>query len=104
MRIHSLTRPARILFRAIAPLALFCAFAARAQEPSPTTSDAPLVAPVQEQITLTAAPDILPSAPLPTEIVLKNNRLFYVLANYSTVERHDEFGTLPPKTKFKLSV
>ena len=104
MRIHSLSRPARVLYRAISPLALFCVLTAHAQEPSPTASDAPLVAPEQEQFTLPAAPDILPSAPLPTEIVLKNNRLFYVLANYSTVERHDDFGTLPPKTKFKLSV
>ena len=103
MKMHSLSRPASLLFRAIAPLALFCALRAHAQEPSPTISDAPLVAPVQEQITLTAAPDILPSAPLPTEIVLKNNRLFYVLANYSTVEKHDDFGTLSAKTKFKLS-
>jgi hypothetical protein len=104
MKMNSLSHPARILFRAIATLALFATLTAHAQEPSPATSDAPLVAPAQEQFTLTAAPSILPSAPLPTEIVLKNNRLFYVLANYSTVERHDNFGTLPTKTKFKLSV
>jgi hypothetical protein len=104
MKIHSLSRPARILFGAIAPLALFAALTAHAQEPSPLTSDAPLVAPVQGQSTLNAEPDLAPSAPLPTAIVLKNNRLFYVLANYSTVERHDDFGTLSAKTKFKLSV
>ena len=104
MKLHRLSRPARILFRTIAPFALFGALTAHAQEPSPATSDAPLVAPVQERFTLTAAPDVLPSAPLPTELALKNNRLFYVLANYSTVERLDNFGTLPPKTKFKLSV
>jgi hypothetical protein len=87
----------------IAPFVLFGALIAHAQEPSPTTFDALPVAPVQEQISLISAPDILPSAPRPTEIVLKNNRLFYVLANYSTVEKHDEFTTLPTKTKFKLS-
>jgi hypothetical protein len=62
------------------------------------------VAPAQEQITLDASSTILPEAPVPSEIALKNNRLFYVLANYSTVEKHDQFGTLSPKTKFKLSV
>jgi hypothetical protein len=104
MKIHSLSRLAIILFGAIAAFALFGALSVHAQEPSSTPSDAPLVAPVQEQIALTAEPLIVPSAPVPTEIVLKNNRLFYVLANYSTVERHDDFGTLSPKTKFKLSV
>jgi hypothetical protein len=104
MKMNPLSRAARILFRVIAPLTLFCALTAHAQNPSPTTSDALPVPPVQEQIILAATPDIALSAPVPTETVLKNNRLFYVLANYSTVERHDEFGTLPPKTKFKLSV
>ena len=104
MKIYPPQRAVRSLLLAIAPLSLFAALSVHAQEPSPTPSDAPLVAPVQDRITLTAEPVVAPSAPLPTAIVLKNNRLFYVLANYSTVERHDDFGTLSSKTKFKLSV
>jgi hypothetical protein len=34
---------------------------------------------------------------------VKNDRLFYVLANYTTVENLEKFGTLSAKTKFKLS-
>jgi len=98
------SRSTKSFFRVIAPLAFFCVAPVYSQEPSPATSDTPLVAPVQEQISLDAAPFIEPSTPVPHDLVLKNNRLFYVLANYSTVERHDEFGTLSPKTKFKLSV
>src|SRR5690242_11379921 len=104
MKIYPPQRAARNLLLAISPLALFAVLAVPAQEPSPAPSDATLVAPVQDRITLTAEPVLAPSAPLPTAIVLKNNRLFYVLANYSTVERHDDFGTLSSRTKFKLSV
>lgn len=104
MKKNSPSRPARILVPAITFIALFATIPTHAQEPSPAPSDAPLVAPAQEQFALTAEPAILPSTPVPTEVVLKNNRLFYVLANYSTVERHDDFGTLSAKTKFKLSV
>ena len=44
-----------------------------------------------------------PAAPVQPQIALKNHRLFGVLANYTTVETQDKFGTLPAKTKFKLS-
>ena len=103
MKIHLLLRTVRHFSRAIAPLALLCGLPIHAQDPSPANSDAPPVAPAQEQITLNADSTILPATPVPTEIVLKNNRLFYVLANYSTVEKQDQFGTLSAKTKFKLS-
>ena len=105
MKIHLLLRAVRNLSRAIAPLALLFAIPIHAQEPSPAAADASPTAPAQEQITLNADSSILPAAsPAPTEIALKNNRLFYVLANYSTVEKQDQFGTLSAKTKFKLSV
>jgi hypothetical protein len=103
MKIHSLLRAVDNPFRAIAPLALLCALPIQAQEPSPANSDATLVAPVQEQITLNTSPGVEPSGTVPSESALKNNRLFYVLANYSTVEKQDQFGTLSAKTKFKLS-
>jgi hypothetical protein len=104
MKIDLLSRAVRNLTRAIAPLALLCALPIHAQEPSPANSDAPTLAPAQAQIALNTDPSVLPAAPIPTEIALKNNRLFYVLANYSTVEKHDQFATLSPKIKFKLSV
>src|SRR5258706_217929 len=104
MKIHSLLGPVRIFLRAAAPLALLCTFPIPAQEQPPASPDAPPVAPAQEQINLNGDSAIQPASPAPSEIALKNNRLFYVLANYSTVEKHDQFGTLSAKTKFKLSV
>ena len=104
MKIHSLPRRVRNLSRVIAPLALLCALPIHAQEQSPANSDAQPVAPAQGQLALEANSTIVPATPVPTEIALKNNRLFYVLANYSTVEKQDQFGTLSAKTKFKLSV
>jgi hypothetical protein len=103
MKIRLLLRTVRSLSRAIAPLALLCALPIHAQEQSPASPDAPAVAPAQEQITLNGNSTIEPPVPVPSEIALKNNRLFYVLANYSTVEKQDQFGTLSAKTKFKLS-
>ena len=104
MKIHSLLGTVRIFLRAAAPLALLCTFPIHAQEQPPASPDAPPVAPAQEQISLNGDSAIQPASPAPSEIALKNNRLFYVLANYSTVEKHDQFGTLFAKTKFKLSV
>jgi len=104
MKIHLLPRTVRNLSRAIAPIALLCALPIHAQEQSPANSDAQPGAPAQEQLTLNANSAILPATPVPSELALKNNRLFYVLANYSTVEKQDQFGTLSVRTKFKLSV
>jgi hypothetical protein len=103
MKIHLPLRTVRSLTRAIAPLALLCALPIHAQEQPPASSDAPPVAPAQEQLTLNGDSRIQPVSPAPSEVALKNNRLFYVLANYSTVEKQDQFGTLSAKTKFKLS-
>jgi hypothetical protein len=85
MQIHLLLRTVSKLFLDIAPVALLCAFPIHAQQPSADDSGALPVAPLQEQITL------------------KNDRLFYALANYTTVEKLDNFGTLSAKTKFALS-
>jgi hypothetical protein len=90
MKIHLLVRTGRSLSRAIAPLALLCALPIHAQEQLPAIPDAPPVAPVQEQIILNGTSTIEPSPPVPSELPLKNNRLFYVLANYSTVEKQDQ--------------
>jgi hypothetical protein len=81
MQIQFLLRAASKLF----PAVLLCALPIQAQQQPPEGSEALAVAPVQEQITL------------------KNDRLFYVMANYTTVEHTDEFAPLSAKTKFKLS-
>lgn len=103
MKIHLLLRAVGNPIRVIAPVAFLCVLPIRAQEPSPTVSESLPAAPVPEQIALASAPGIEPAAPSSSQTILKNNRLFFVLANYSTVEKHDEFGTLSAKTKFKLS-
>jgi len=103
MKIHLLLRAVRNPIRIIAPLAFLCILPIRAQEPPPTISESLPAPSVPEQIALNGTPGIKPAAPLPSQTVLKNNRLFFVLANYSTVEKHDEFGTLSARTKFKLS-
>jgi hypothetical protein len=85
MQIKLLLRTVNRVFHSIAPGALLCALPIYAQQQSPANSDALALAPLQEQISL------------------KNDRLFYVLANYTTVENLDKFGTLSANTKFKLS-
>jgi hypothetical protein len=85
VQIHLVIRPVRRLFGAIAPVVLLWGLPLHAQQQSLVSSDPVAIAPAQEQIGL------------------KNNRLFYVMANYTTVENQDRFGTLSAKTKFKLS-
>ena len=70
---------------AIVPLVLLCALPIHAQQQSLASSDVLAAAPIQQQISL------------------KNDRLFYVLANYTTVENLEKFEPLSAKTKFKLS-
>jgi hypothetical protein len=84
MQNGSVSRRVARFFCAIAPLALCCA-PVHAQEASPANSEALSFIPVQEQP------------------VLKNDRLFYVLANYTTVENQTQFVPLPANTKFLLT-
>src|SRR5262249_20252811 len=44
------------------------------------------------------------AAPVRQQTTVKNHRLFGVLANYTTVETQEQFGALPAKIKFKLSL
>jgi hypothetical protein len=46
---------------------------------------------------------IEPAAPTQPQIAPKNDRLFWVLPNYLTVENRDQSGPLSAKTKFELS-
>lgn len=52
---------------------------------------------------LTATSPVAAPAPAQPQTTLQNHRLFGVLANYTTVETSDRFGTLSAKTKFKLT-
>jgi hypothetical protein len=85
MQIHLRLQTVARFFCTIASLVLLCEIPIHARQQLPVNSNVLAAAPVQEQISL------------------KNNRLFYVLANYTTVENLDEFEPLSAKTKFKLS-
>ena len=85
MNIHSLLRTVGRLSCGIAPAALLCALPIHAQQPLPASPAAAAVAPAAEQIPL------------------KNDRLFFVLADYTFVEKQDKFAPLSAKTKFLLS-
>jgi hypothetical protein len=50
-----------------------------------------------------ATSPVTASAPVQPQTTLQNHRLFGVMANYTTVETSDRFGTLSAKTKFKLT-
>lgn len=85
MQIQFLLRAASRIFPAVTGVVLLCTLPVHAQQQSNAGFEALAAAPVSEQITL------------------KNDRLFYVMANYTTVEHADEFRALSAKTKFKLS-
>ncbi len=85
MQIHLLLQTVTRFSCTIASLVLLCSIPIHARQQLPANSDVLAAAPIQEQIGL------------------KNDRLFYVLANYTTVENRDEFEPLSAKTKFKLS-
>jgi hypothetical protein len=85
MQIQFLLRAASRIFPAVAALVLLSTLPIHAQQQS------------------TEGSDVLAAAPVPEQIALKNDRLFYVMANYATVEHTDEFAPLSAKTKFKLS-
>lgn len=83
---------------------LLCALPVRAQQPSPAGSDVLAAAPVQPPPSLKASVEIEPAtAPVPSQIPPKNDRLFFVLPNYLTVENRDEVKPLEVRTKFKLT-
>lgn len=90
------------LFRRTAPVVLLWVLPLSAQQESSRNSES-LLAPAQVQIRLKsnsgeeAAVIQSPSAP-------NNDRLFFVLPNYLTVENMDQFAPLSTKTKFTLSL
>jgi hypothetical protein len=73
-----------------------CAWRACAQQPPLESVEALTVAPVEEIRLKSHGSD--------QQVILKNDRLFGVLANYTTVESQEQFRPLSAKTKFKLSM
>jgi len=102
MPIRSRFRTLKRLFLAIAPAVLLSALPVHAQQESSANSEAP-VAPGQEQIRLKTSPG-LEAAPVQPQIAPNNDRLFFVLPNYLTVENMKQFAPVSAKTKFKLSL
>jgi hypothetical protein len=47
---------------------------------------------------------VTPAGPASPEIAPVNHRLFGMMANYTTVEKHEQFSKLSPATKFKLTL
>ena len=93
----------RKLFCATAPVVLLCALPVNAQQQLPAGPVALAVAPSHEQLGLEGDLGIEPAAPTQPQIAPKNDRLFWVLPNYLTVENRDKSGPLSAKTKFELS-
>jgi hypothetical protein len=86
MQMPFVLRVASRVLPTAAGVVLLCALSAHAQQ---------LSNPGSEELTAGAVPE---------PITLKNDRLFYVMANYTTVEHTDEYAPLSAKTKFKLSM
>ena len=93
----------RKLFCATAPAVLLCTLPLNAQQQSTAGPIALAVAPVHDQTGLEGDSGIEPAAPAQPQMVRKNDRLFWVLPNYLTVENVDQSGPLSAKTKFELS-
>ena len=92
------------LFRSTAPTFLLFALPIYAQQQLPANSVAVAVAPEQEQLSLESDLIELAAAVQP-QVVPKNDRLFWILPNYLTVENKKmaHSGPLSAKTKFELS-
>jgi hypothetical protein len=84
------------LVRGTALMIPLCAWRACAQQPPLESVEALTVAPVEEIRLKSHGSD--------QQVILKNDRLFGVLANYTTVESQEQFRPLSAKTKFKLSM
>jgi hypothetical protein len=83
-----------------AAVLLLCALPLLAQQEQVVSSVAPAVEPIE---TPPADSGIEPTATVPSTILPKNDRLFFVMPNYLTVEGQQQFPPLTTGTKFKLS-
>ena len=95
--------PMRKLLCATAPVVLMCPLPVNPQQRPPAGPVELAVAPSHEQLGFEGDLGIEPAAPAQLQIAPKNDRLFWVLPNYLTVENRDQSGPLSAKTKFELS-
>jgi hypothetical protein len=99
-----LLRTTRPLLQFTALAVFLCALPLHAQQENPAPSQVVRVdAPMPEPLILKANPSEEPGTSVAPEIAPKNDRLFFVLANYTTVENTQRFTTISAKTKFLLS-
>ena len=82
---------------------LLCAVPALAQEEQVVSSVVPAVEPIETPPSLTANSGIEPAIAVPSTTLPKNDRLFFVMPNYLTVEGPQQFVPLATGTKFRLS-
>lgn len=93
----------RLFYIGVAAL-LLCAIPIHAQEQPAASSGEQTAAPPAAPAKLKVSSETEPTAAeIPSKVTPKNDRLFYVLPNYLTVENRDRFEPLSTKTKFKLS-
>jgi hypothetical protein len=104
-RIRVLARTGRGLFHcvAVALVVFLCALPIYPQEQPPASSGVPARDSSPQQIALNANSGI-ETAPVQSQNALKNDRLFFLLPNYATVENREQFRPISAKTKFKLAV
>jgi hypothetical protein len=106
MQIHLLLRRAAVFLRAVAPAAFFCAASLHAQEPSTQNAEAEVAILAPEPIGLESNfGNVEPAASVQPQIISPaNDRLFFLLPNYGTVENTNQFTPISTKTKFELTV
>jgi hypothetical protein len=93
----------RALFYFLVPAALACVFPLRAQQSSPALSAALTEPSLPEPIALKESPSVESPAPIQPRVAPSNDRLFWVMPNYLSVEGHQEIQPLSAKIKFRLS-
>jgi len=99
-------RTAVRLFEALAPVLLFCAIPALAQDAATETSGVVMLLPGEPQLGLGLSSAVEPAPAPPSPKITPqpmNDRLFFVLPNYLTVENQQRVEPLATKTKFKLT-
>jgi hypothetical protein len=90
-------------FYAIFPTALLCSLSIHAQQPALASPGPATMASPEARMGSEIKPGSEPTA-LPSQIAPKNDRLFFVLPNYLSVEHLEPSEPLSAGMKFKLSV
>jgi hypothetical protein len=99
-----LSRGVRGFFFAIAPSAFLFAIPLLGQEPIPASPTPLVVASLEAPAKPEDNSAIEPTAPVQPATTPHNDRLFFVMPNYSTVENSSRFQPPPLSTKFKFKL